>query len=73
MILLYGLWLVIGILSGANAIWPFPQKRFTAEAFIDAGPLGLDEVKGRVVALGDWNGDQKWVRPGLFLPRLFAH
>ena len=50
----------------ARAIWPFKQKRFVAEAFIDAGPLGLDEVEGRVVAVGDWNGDQQCVH----LPQL---
>ncbi|WWC89342.1 uncharacterized protein L201_004263 [Kwoniella dendrophila CBS 6074] len=43
----------------AQAIWPFKEKRFKEEAFIDAGSLGLQDVKGRVVALGDWNGDQK--------------
>ena len=40
------------------ALWPFQQKRFTAEAFVDAGPLGVNTT-GRVVALGDWDGDQK--------------
>lgn len=43
------------------AIWPFKQKRFVAEAFIDAGSLGVEEVTGRVIALGDWDGDQKWI------------
>lgn len=40
------------------AFWPFGQKRFKANALIGAGPLGLDEVDGRVVAFGDFNGDQ---------------
>jgi len=40
------------------ALWPFQQKRFTAEAFVDAGSLGVNTT-GRVVALGDWDGDQK--------------
>ncbi|WRT66340.1 uncharacterized protein IL334_003295 [Kwoniella shivajii] len=43
----------------ANAIWPFKEKRFKDEAFIDAGSLGLEDVKGRVAGLGDWEGDQK--------------
>ncbi|EIW70623.1 hypothetical protein TREMEDRAFT_28893 [Tremella mesenterica DSM 1558] len=41
-----------------RALWPFKQKRFVAEAFIDAGPLGLEDATGRVIAMGDWNGDQ---------------
>ncbi|ORX36662.1 hypothetical protein BD324DRAFT_626704 [Kockovaella imperatae] len=42
------------------AFWPFGSgKRFTSEAFVNAGALGLDKVQGRVVAVGDWNGDQK--------------
>jgi len=51
-----------GLITGlqkVDAVWPFQQKRFTAEALIDAGPLGLESLTGRVVALGDWNGDQK--------------
>lgn len=48
--------------TGADALWPFKPKRFTAEAFLDAGSLGLDDaVRGRVLAIGDVNGDQKWV------------
>ncbi|CCA72398.1 hypothetical protein PIIN_06332 [Serendipita indica DSM 11827] len=39
------------------AIWPFPSKRFTANAFIDAHGLGLDDA-GRIVAFGDFDGDQ---------------
>jgi integrin alpha FG-GAP repeat containing protein 1 len=50
---------IINLLPSANAIWPFRQKRFVAEALIDAGPLGLEAMTGRVVAVGDWNGDQK--------------
>ncbi|WVQ99391.1 hypothetical protein IAU59_006524 [Kwoniella sp. CBS 9459] len=42
-----------------EAVWPFKEKRFNDEAFIDAGSLGFEGVKGRVVATGDWNGDQK--------------
>ena len=54
--------LAIVELCPAAAIWPFDQNRFVIEALIDAGPLGLEEVTGRVVAVGDWNGDQKWAQ-----------
>ncbi|KAF8188320.1 hypothetical protein BJ912DRAFT_1031903 [Pholiota molesta] len=43
-------------LPGA-AIWPFPPKRFTGSSLINAGSLGLSG-DGRVVAFGDFNGDQ---------------
>lgn len=45
---------------GVGASWPFGQKRYTEEALIDAGSLGVEGV-GRVVAVGDWNGDQQYV------------
>ncbi|WVW83885.1 hypothetical protein I302_105907 [Kwoniella bestiolae CBS 10118] len=45
--------------QGVDAIWPFKEKRFQDEAFIDAGSLGLEDVRGRVVGAGDWDGDQK--------------
>ncbi|KAG8786607.1 hypothetical protein FRC20_011034 [Serendipita sp. 405] len=40
-----------------EALWPFPSKRFTANAFVDAQTLGLDDA-GRIVAFGDFDGDQ---------------
>nr|XP_031863237.1 uncharacterized protein CI109_001110 [Kwoniella shandongensis]KAA5530309.1 hypothetical protein CI109_001110 [Kwoniella shandongensis] len=40
-------------------LWAFKEKRFKDEAFINAGSLGLGDVKGRVIGVGDWNGDQK--------------
>ena len=43
------------------AMWPFPPKRFKGNALLGAGSLGLD-TDGRVVALGDFNGDQLYVR-----------
>ncbi|TYJ56963.1 hypothetical protein B9479_002242 [Cryptococcus floricola] len=43
----------------SQAIWPFKEKRFKDEAFIDAGSLGLGKLDGRVAAVGDWNGDSK--------------
>lgn len=46
-------------LPGA-AIWPFPPKRFTGTSLINAGSLGLSG-DGRVVAFGDFNGDQLYV------------
>lgn len=44
-------------LDDTAALWPFPKKRFTANRFIIAGPLGLQDAE-RVVALGDFDGDQ---------------
>ena len=41
----------------AIAMWPFPPKRYKGNALLSAGSLGL-ETDGRVVALGDFNGDQ---------------
>lgn len=38
-------------------MWPFSPKRFTKNALMSAGSLGLDGA-GRVVAFGDFNGDQ---------------
>ncbi|KXN92003.1 T-cell immunomodulatory protein [Leucoagaricus sp. SymC.cos] len=43
-------------LPGA-AFWPFPKKRFTGTALVDAGTLGLTGDR-RVVAFGDFSGDQ---------------
>lgn len=51
--------LALLLLPFAKAIWPFQHKRFSAEALIDAGQLGFEGVDGRVVAVGDWNGDKK--------------
>lgn len=39
-------------------IWPFSQKRFKANALIEAGSLGLQDVNGRIAAFGDFGGDQ---------------
>jgi integrin alpha FG-GAP repeat containing protein 1 len=51
--------LVYEITGVSSALWPFREKRFKAEKMIDAGPLGLEGIQGRVVAMGDWNGDQQ--------------
>jgi integrin alpha FG-GAP repeat containing protein 1 len=40
-----------------RAIWPFPSKRFSANAFVDAQGLGLEDA-GRIIAFGDFDGDQ---------------
>ncbi|CAK5279256.1 unnamed protein product [Mycena citricolor] len=50
------------VLSGwfstvAVAIWPFPPKRFSANSLVDAGSMGIN-VEGRIIAFGDFNGDQ---------------
>lgn len=51
----------LSIVPPSRAIWPFPDRSAasTVEAFIDAGSLGLGDEQGRVVAVGDWNGDQQ--------------
>ncbi|KAJ3823019.1 hypothetical protein EV361DRAFT_914190 [Lentinula raphanica] len=41
----------------SSAIWPFEPKRFSGNALITAGSMGLTDP-GRVVAFGDFNGDQ---------------
>lgn len=41
-----------------SAIWPFVPKRFKANALINAGSLGLDKLQGRVIAFGDFDGNQ---------------
>ncbi|PPQ97975.1 hypothetical protein CVT26_003124 [Gymnopilus dilepis] len=41
----------------ALAIWPFPKKHFTGNSLMNAGSLGLSG-DGRVVAFGDFDGDQ---------------
>ncbi len=40
-----------------TALWPFPPKRFSRNALVSAGTLGLDDGDGRVIAFGDFNGD----------------
>jgi integrin alpha FG-GAP repeat containing protein 1 len=41
----------------AQAMWPFPPKRFSGNSLVDAGSMGIT-VQGRVIAFGDFNGDQ---------------
>ena len=48
---------LVNLISPATSIWPFPPKRFTGNFLIEAGSMGLDP-DGRVVAFGDFNGDQ---------------
>ncbi|KIM30943.1 hypothetical protein M408DRAFT_21755 [Serendipita vermifera MAFF 305830] len=49
--------IINAVIIPSRAVWPFPSKRFTANAFLDAQALGLDDV-GRIVAFGDFDGDQ---------------
>jgi integrin alpha FG-GAP repeat containing protein 1 len=51
--------LLAPLIPAVHGIWPFKQKRFTAEALYNAGRLGLPKDAGRVVAIGDVDGDQK--------------
>lgn len=53
--------LALSLGQPALAIWPFKAKRFTTEVLIDAGSLGLEGFDGRIVAIGDWDGDQQCV------------
>ncbi|GJE88027.1 VCBS repeat-containing protein [Phanerochaete sordida] len=41
----------------ADAIWPFPPKRFSGNSMLSAGAMGVDS-NDRVIAFGDFNGDQ---------------
>lgn len=43
--------------SSVHAIWPFPPKRFSGNSLLHAGTMNVD-TDGRVVAFGDFNGDQ---------------
>ena len=52
--------LALLLVHPASAYWPFQERNFNAEAFVDAGSLGVNST-GRVVAVGDWDGDQKYV------------
>jgi len=46
---------------GVGAMWPFTdhtEQPYTVEGMVDVGALGI-EGTGRVVAVGDWDGDQQ--------------
>jgi hypothetical protein len=48
---------------GVGAMWPFTEQveqPYAAEGMVDVGSLGI-EGTGRVVAVGDWDGDQQYV------------
>lgn len=51
------LFFILFLVDRAAAVWPFPSKRFTGSSLLEAGPLGITQ-EGRVVAFGDFNGDQ---------------
>ena len=46
-----------------TALWPFPPKRFSHNALVPAGTLGLDDGDGRVIAFGDFDGDHLCASP----------
>lgn len=48
-----------------TALWPFPPKRFSRNALVPAGTLGLDGGDGRVIAFGDFDGDHLCASPSL--------
>ena len=47
-----------------TALWPFPPKRFSSNALVPAGTLGLDG-DDRVIAFGDFDGDHLYASPFL--------
>lgn len=49
--------LFLSLFSPVLAIWPFPPKRFTGNALLGAGSMGI-KGDGRIIAFGDFNGDQ---------------
>ncbi|KAH9979777.1 hypothetical protein BJV77DRAFT_1048772 [Russula vinacea] len=49
--------LVSPLRAPTTALWPFPPKRFSRNALVSAGTLGLDDGDGRVIAFGDFDGD----------------
>lgn len=52
--------MIVGLclcVSSAQALFGFTTKRFRYEGLIDAGSLGLNNLDGQIVALGDWNSD----------------
>ncbi|KAF8214026.1 hypothetical protein K438DRAFT_1802750 [Mycena galopus ATCC 62051] len=55
---LYSVLLALSCLTDNGlAMWPFPPKRFSGNSLVDAGSMGIT-VQGRVIAFGDFNGDQ---------------
>ncbi|KAI0927900.1 hypothetical protein AcV7_009379 [Taiwanofungus camphoratus] len=40
-----------------TAVWPFPPKRFSGNALLGAGSMGVGS-DDRIIAFGDFNGDQ---------------
>jgi integrin alpha FG-GAP repeat containing protein 1 len=43
--------------SPTTALWSFSLHRFSGNALVPAGPLGLGDGDGRVIAFGNFNGD----------------
>lgn len=59
------LWLTLLLAQRTSATWPFDLLRRPLqqhEGLVDIGGLGIDEPGGwdvgRLMAFGDWNGDQ---------------
>jgi integrin alpha FG-GAP repeat containing protein 1 len=59
---LSGCWLsllLLCLISSSTAIWPFPSKRYTGDSLLGTGSMGIGDNDGeRIVAFGDFNGDQ---------------
>ncbi|KAK7449726.1 hypothetical protein VKT23_013201 [Stygiomarasmius scandens] len=48
---------ILSFLLQVHAIWPFVPKRISGKGLVDAGSMGLTG-SDRVIAYGDFNGDQ---------------
>ncbi|KIJ17167.1 hypothetical protein PAXINDRAFT_98236 [Paxillus involutus ATCC 200175] len=48
---------ILLLISPVSSIWPFSPKRFTKNSLMQTGSMGLADGD-RIVAFGDFNGDQ---------------
>ncbi|KAJ3731690.1 hypothetical protein DFJ43DRAFT_1132384 [Lentinula guzmanii] len=48
---------LLALTTTSYAVWPFEPKRFSGNSLLAAGSMGLTDP-GRIVAFGDFNGDQ---------------
>ena len=56
-----GLLLLCQQFQSSAALWPFSGQRFTGNSMISAGSLGITNNGQRILAYGDFNGDQLYV------------
>lgn len=60
MLLASTIFALTNIVSAFDFTWPFTTQRFKGNALLEAGTLGLASDV-RVIAFGDFNGDQLYV------------